>query len=479
MAVASAQAADLPAKSKAVEYVKVCDAYGAGFYYIPGTDVCLKVGGYLRADYYTAFANGGTAPLYIGQNNITQDGNVSYDRADDLTTTRARVAIDLDARTRTEYGTLRSYGRFYVSNDSAGGSSTLTNSVSSRAVDMDRAFIQFAGFTFGYVQSFFDFSTGLGTFVTANVGSNKLNNVFAYTASLGNGLSVTIAAEDAANRRSQIQARAGLTTPDTFDLDNGTGHVSYTDGTLAQAGLAMPEFVANIRIDQSWGSAQLSGAIHQLRSDTSDLAQVAGFTRAEDNDTDYGFAIGAGITFNLDSLTKGDQFIVQGSYADGATEYTGLSGQNQNGGRPGLGIIRGTSGAVVDLADGYVDPVTGSIEKVSAWTIRADFRHFWTPGLRSTLFGGYSSVDVPEVVGVTNYAGATVGTGGYYSTARDFNLYQIGFNTTWSPVRNLDIGVELLYSKIDVGGDFDPDGKAYYQNDEDIFSGMLRVQRNF
>ena len=28
-----------------VEYVKVCELYGAGFYYIPGTDTCLKVGG--------------------------------------------------------------------------------------------------------------------------------------------------------------------------------------------------------------------------------------------------------------------------------------------------------------------------------------------------------------------------------------------------------------------------------------------------
>jgi hypothetical protein len=474
VAVASAQAADLPAKAKAVEYVKVCDAYGAGFYYIPGTDVCLKVGGYLRADYYTAFANGATPPLYIGQNNIRQDGNVSYDRADDLTTTRVRAAIDLDARTRTEYGTLRSYARFYVQNDSAGSSATQTDLVSGRAVDMDRAFIQFAGFTFGYVQSFFDYSTGLGTFVTANIGSNKLNNVFAYTASLGNGLSVTIAAEDAANRRSQIQTTAGAVTPYTLNLDNGTGHVTYADGTQAQAGLAMPDFVANIRVDQSWGSAQLSGAIHQLRSDTSDL--YVGTTYPGVNDTDYGFAVGAGITFNLDSLAKGDQFLIQGSYADGAIEYTGISAQSQNGGRSGLGLIRGLDGAVVDLADGYIDPTTGSIEKVSAWTVRADFRHFWTPSLRSTVYGGYSEVDVPEVLGVTNYAEA----GAYYSTARDFNLYQVGFNTTWSPVRNLDIGLELLYTKVDVGGVFDPvNGKAYWQNDTDILSGIVRVQRNF
>ena len=50
VAMSGAQAADLPVKAKAVEYVKVCSLYGAGFYYIPGTDTCIKLGGYLRVD---------------------------------------------------------------------------------------------------------------------------------------------------------------------------------------------------------------------------------------------------------------------------------------------------------------------------------------------------------------------------------------------------------------------------------------------
>ncbi|NJL09060.1 MAG: porin [Methylacidiphilales bacterium] len=332
VAVASAQAADLPMKAKAVDYVKVCDAYGAGFYYIPGTDICLKVGGYLRVDYYSNYADGATAPIWLGgstsQNNIRQGGNASYDREDDLFSIRARAAVDLDARTRTEYGTLRSYGRFYVTNDATGNGSNPNGTASVLGASMDRAFIQFAGFTFGYVQSFFDYSTGLGTFATANVGSNKINNLFAYTASLGNGLSATISVEDAFNRRNQIQAAAGVVTTwvdPTFD------QFAYAD-TNNQGGMAMPEIVANLRIDQSWGSAQLSGAIHQLRADT-DWDDVHPDTFSA-NDTDYGFAIGAGVTFNLDMLAKGDQFMLQGSYADGAIEYTGVSGKNQNSGVP-------------------------------------------------------------------------------------------------------------------------------------------------
>jgi hypothetical protein len=48
VAAPGAQAADLPVKAKPVEYVRICSLYGAGFFYIPGTDICLKIGGYVR-----------------------------------------------------------------------------------------------------------------------------------------------------------------------------------------------------------------------------------------------------------------------------------------------------------------------------------------------------------------------------------------------------------------------------------------------
>src|SRR5262249_21152534 len=56
VALGGARAADLPVKAKAVEYVRICSLYGPGFLYIPGTDTCIKLGGYLRVD--TTF-NGG------------------------------------------------------------------------------------------------------------------------------------------------------------------------------------------------------------------------------------------------------------------------------------------------------------------------------------------------------------------------------------------------------------------------------------
>src|SRR6201989_2308143 len=90
LAMSGAQAADLPVKAKAVEYVRICSLYGAGFWYIPGTDTCMKIGGYLRID--TTF-NGGTynAPAWsgdLGQHNHYAD----YFQG------RSRMALTVDTR---------------------------------------------------------------------------------------------------------------------------------------------------------------------------------------------------------------------------------------------------------------------------------------------------------------------------------------------------------------------------------------------
>src|SRR6478609_6307402 len=55
VAATGAQAADLPSRKAApVEYVRVCSTYGAGFFYIPGTDTCIRVGGRARFEWQYA-----------------------------------------------------------------------------------------------------------------------------------------------------------------------------------------------------------------------------------------------------------------------------------------------------------------------------------------------------------------------------------------------------------------------------------------
>ena len=50
IAVVGAHAAEMPVKAKAVQYVRVCTLYGDGFYFIPGTQTCMKIGGFVRAE---------------------------------------------------------------------------------------------------------------------------------------------------------------------------------------------------------------------------------------------------------------------------------------------------------------------------------------------------------------------------------------------------------------------------------------------
>ncbi|MDP3899349.1 MAG: porin, partial [Mesorhizobium sp.] len=59
VAVTGARAADavMAPEPEPVEYVRICDAYGAGFFYIPGTETCLKISGYV---WYQIAANGYT-----------------------------------------------------------------------------------------------------------------------------------------------------------------------------------------------------------------------------------------------------------------------------------------------------------------------------------------------------------------------------------------------------------------------------------
>ena len=89
-------------QAKAVEYVRICSLYGNGFYFIPGTDTCIKLGGYLRAD--VTFNGGGIqgTPAWSGA-----AGQKS--RLSNYYFARARENLNIDTRTATEYGVVRTY----------------------------------------------------------------------------------------------------------------------------------------------------------------------------------------------------------------------------------------------------------------------------------------------------------------------------------------------------------------------------------
>src|SRR5689334_9388967 len=155
LAVGGAQAADLPVKAKAVEYVRVCSLYGAGFFFIPGTDTCIKLGGFVRID---ATFNGGIYDQPAWNGDLGQ-GN----RYRNYMATRSRLALTIDTRTATEYGVVRTFGQGDFNFDTQGNTTqnpnalnttlgnnpNLLNTAGGGYLTVEFVFIQFAGFTFG------------------------------------------------------------------------------------------------------------------------------------------------------------------------------------------------------------------------------------------------------------------------------------------------------------------------------------------
>ena len=469
VAIAGAQAADLPGKAAPAEYVRVCDTYGAGFFFIPGTDTCLRIGGFVRADFIL-----NTSPGNRTNNNTAVTGaqvlGTSY--FDQYYSTSARLTLNLDARSNTEYGLLRAFGQFSAYRGAFDGSFSSQGLVNSgtgqspraSAINVERAFIQFAGITAGFSASFFNFYQGDVQLSGNFAATARSTTVLAYTASFGSGFSATVSLEDSMYRRysngdswyGAAVVAPGLTNSSLQRPLSGAGGLTY-------AGQQIPDIVANLRVDQGWGSAQVMGALHQLRD--FGYAGITNVPTAKAGDK-MGWAVGAGLRINLDMLARGDVLWLQGVYADGALDYA-FGTANQGGDRQtisGAGNLSGTNALNTQLRDAAV--ILGAIQTTKAWSIAAGFRHFWTPALRSAVFGSYTNIDTPAA-----------------STLWDVKYWTVGVNTIWSPVRNLDLGVEVVYHNIQArqqnGLPAVITPTNTFRGQEGAWVGTIRIQRNF
>ena len=257
LALTGAQAADLPFKAQPVQYVKICNLYGVGFYYIPGTDMCIKVGGYMRfqsewhsSDNGRIFGSTNSTAVQ-GVTNPGILGGLNNRLSNDLFFS-GRGAISFDARSQTEFGTVRSYIRFIAQAPFG------TIDAGASTVFADRWFIQWAGWTVGNTQSNFDiFSyTELFSYFDAKTSGDTHNygiEMIAYTFTFGNGFSATVAVENPSRHH-----QAGVTD------GASSGWQANGVATNNAAGNSVPDLVGNLRIDQNWGYLGISGAIHRV-----------------------------------------------------------------------------------------------------------------------------------------------------------------------------------------------------------------------
>jgi len=534
VAVVGAQAADLPVKAKPVEYVKICSLYGEGFFYIPGTDTCLKIGGWVRLDTYIG-SQTSAVPEFSGsdgRNNRVDSRDFAY---------RARTVISFDARSQTEYGTLRAYYR--------GGFELQYNTFTNGEYYTERAFIQLGGWTFGKSQSFFDifynqWSMSAGAYAFAGSNTAALGQMLAaYTAQFGNGVSATISVEDGTVRRNGLwdatsgPALAGAyPSGDALPIGSYPGplgsavsgyttcgsSVNQNDNTIANSsttnGIALlgcpygdyaaqqfPDVVGNIRVDQAWGSAQVSGAIHQVRAAyygndfRADSPTWTGVAPADR----WGWAVNAGIMFNL-PWNPGDKFWVEAGYDQGASNYSGagwLTGTNGPLTRFNGDHLAATWALDGVFANNVATPFSG-IQLSSEWYVTAALEHYWTPALRTSVYGSYAAW-TPGSTGnlimcsspqspIRTAAGAAPTGAAAISAACDFgwNVWSVGSRTIWNPVKNLDVGLEVMYAQVNTnqdrslryafGGAGGRPGPLLYQpSDEGVWSSLIRIQRNF
>lgn len=265
-----ASAADLGVKKpSAVDYVRTCPSYGAGFFVVPGTTSCLKMIGRVRFD-YGVFADPRT-------------------RATTMNTMRARGFIGFDHRTATEYGMLRTFALLRMNRDNA----------NAMTVELEQAGIQFGGLTVGRYTPVFETSYywTMGGRASGNGGiggSSDLlyHNQASYTFQFGKAFSATVALANAAERMTPII------------------------GGGAYAGQAMPDIVGRLDYKESWGEVMVAGVLHQVRHTTPTV------------DTRYGWAATAGAKLLLPFLSKGSNLFVMASYAEGANSYTGFNNIN-------------------------------------------------------------------------------------------------------------------------------------------------------
>jgi Porin subfamily len=498
LAMGGAQAADLPVKAKAVEYVKVCSLYGAGFFYIPGTDTCIKLGGYLRADVVWNTNND-----YGFLSNPGSQTTGAQNRLSNYWTSRARFSMDWDTRTATEYGVVRTFATILTSytNNSVIGSASGATSSDSATVNggtgttsqgIYQAFIQFAGFTIGRAYSIFDApwqGYPAGGPDTLPGASNHVTGVdqLTYTASFGNGVSGSISLEDP-----QDKDTAGIT-----NLSNITsaGLVTGSYGTATLGGTRSPDIIGQVRVDQAWGLAQFAVAAHDNHAayygGTGVLPAAFSGTELAGHPTDkWGFAVQGALSIKNIPTGPGDTVNMTAVYTDGASSY------NYSFLFPKTGSLYGGSGIAYQglsffgISDTTITNGFGQ-ESVKTWGFQGGYTHNWSPNWASSIYGSYSQLryGTNAINTICAFARSAAGGGLTGACSPNVNFAVIGGTTVWTPVKNLAFTVDVNYTFIDQGysGTIASPGNAgfakpaavYELKDQGIVTALFRAQRNF
>lgn len=385
-----AQAADLlPAPAPAphaVDYVRICDAFGSGFFYIPGTDSCLRLRGRLRVEVRAGHQDESDPVALTG---------TRYKwglRSDNGYFSRARGYWGWDHRTNTDIGLVRAFFRGNLTQQTGGFA----------GAGLDYAFIQIGGLTVGFsdlvIEPVFGGYTLEADRSTPGYESEEI--LAQYIWAFGNGFSLGVVAFDETG--TDLRSTSVAAIPAAF-------------GVVAPAygGNRIPAGGAALTYDGSWGSARLSGMVRDIRP-----------AAAYSSDHTFGWGVGgsAEIGVPFGSNTK---IGFNAQYADGIMEWLhedlgglvpdfvrlpaalgGLAIGTTSYRSAGWSVAGGFTTEVFDrttfnVTGGYTDARIKWAPDVTLWDAQANLQYRLTSNLVISAEGQFQHLDVENIGAVT------------------------------------------------------------------------------
>ncbi|MEJ8573868.1 porin [Microbaculum marinum] len=422
-----------------------------GFIELPSTDICFKIGGHAR------LVSGAIDKNWTGDDNyyiynIAVDGyragssgtlpNLIAGFQTQTFQTYGQGRVNFDARTRTEYGTVRAFVEAQADDD---------ESRTGGGLDLRHAFVQFGNWTFGKTWStFVDRDARIRRAdpykVVGDPSGSMRRSQVRFTQDFGGGISLALAAEDQ-EYNSPDAAIVGLGPYAPIAIPAATALSVVNDSS------GMPDFVAALKWEREGvGSAQISGAVHQNKF--AEQQTIGGVPVQSFSDDQFGFAALFGLALNVPTGAK-DKFTFIAMYADGASNYQqDLFGTNTD-------VVWGRCGAVNCIVD-----------NVTKASVNSSYTHYWTKTVSTTIGAGY---------GKTGYGATGTATAGVLGAPGVLNVssFEGVANIQWEPVTNTTLLLDVHYGHVDYNGfDVNP-VQPGIQDSQGAWTAILQFTREF
>lgn len=347
------------AEPEPVEYVRVCDAFGEGYFYIPGTETCLKISGEVRMRVI--------APSRASILNYDEDTDtVSLDlEGGDSYTTAARARVTFDAKSDTALGEL--HGRLRLQGENDGTPTT------DAEIGLDQAYLQLGGLFAGYSESAWATTTNGG--LSGFGGKGIYDGAYGY------------------QQRNMLQYQ--LTGTNYFAA------ISLEDD--ADATSWVPDVVG--RLGAVFGGVTVFGVVgyDQDNGKDDDVWTTLGGADVGAGTSEFGVKLG----LNADVGMAGN-LIVQGFYASGTTSYGANASYLGQSWTPEWSVLAAYGHDFSPELTAYINGqyfadfynTNNTSTNLNAWAVSGGFA--WTPveNFSVTTEAKYLNVDSADVVGL-------------------------------------------------------------------------------